>query len=232
MQKDLTSIPEARVTFPSDADIFHFGDVTQARYPALYGMFGFVDGLKIYIHPCADEEKQNAYYNGWTCKHYISNVLLFTPDGCIAYSILNCPGSWHDSAVSACGGLYSCLLERVPHGYFVVADSAFPVHGDVGAKIKRAPKQGETSTQAILGLDDSQIRDLVAMRQSAEWGNRAIEGAFPRLQAVFPWEESGRTRGIILRNCVQLVNLRARWIGPSQIRNVWMPWLAQESNFS
>jgi hypothetical protein len=36
---------------------------------------------------------------------------------------LNMPGSWHDSHVAH--PIYDMLRHKVPHGYFLVADSAF-----------------------------------------------------------------------------------------------------------
>ena len=222
---------EARVEFPNASTIFHFASVMHDRYPSLLGMFGFIDGLRLELHPCAESDMENAYYNGYTHDHYVSNVFLFTPDGCVSYAITNCPGNWHDSVVSRTGGLYDILIRDVPNGFFVVADSAFPVHGDVGQKIKRCPKHGEIATQSIIGLSSTQLEDLSKMRQSAEWGNRALEGSFPRLKEVFPWEEGGFFRSVVITNCVHLVNLRARLIGPSQIRSVWMPWLRCEWGF-
>ena len=199
------------------------------KYPSLLGMFGFIDGLRLALHPCGDVEMENAYYNGYyTHNHYVSNVFLFTPDGCVSYAVTNCPGNWHGSQVSRIGGLYDVLISDVPQGFFVVADSAFPVHGEVGTKIKRCPKRSETGTQTSIGLSTTQLEDLTKMRQSAEWGNRALEGSFPRLKAIFPWESSGFFRSVVITNCIQLVNLRARLIGPSQIRSVWMPWLRCE----
>ncbi len=37
---------------------------------------------------------------------------------------LNAPGSWHDSHVAR--PIYNMLQYKVPHGYYLVADSAFP----------------------------------------------------------------------------------------------------------
>ena len=193
----------------------------------MFGMFAFLDGMKIPLQQSSDDDVQNACYNGWTCNHYVSNILLFTPDGCIVYAVLNCPGTWHDSSVSQLGGLYNTLEEKVPPGYFVVADSAFPVHGDDGAHIKRPPKKGESNTRRHLHLTATQIQDLVSMRQSAEWGVKSLEGTFTRLKKQFPWQDHGN-RGTILENCVMMVNLRARLVGLNQIRVVWMPWLDRQ----
>ena len=194
------------------------------RYPSMFGMFAVVDGLKLALHPPKNFNIQNAYYNGWTHDHYVSNVFLFTPDGCCAYCVLNSPGSWHDSDVSAAGHLYEILDERVPDGYFAVADSAFPVLGSDGHHIRRAPKEGETATLAAMNLTPAQAIDLVSIRQSAEWGMRALQGSFGRLKRRMPWEDC-RVRGTILENCVRLLNFRSRIVGINQIRTVWMPWI-------
>ena len=51
----------------------------------LRGVFGFVDGLNLRIQHPADPLEQNAYYNGWKGDCYASQVLVYTPDGCICY---------------------------------------------------------------------------------------------------------------------------------------------------
>ena len=69
-------------------------------------------------------------------KHFV-----FTPDGCVAYAVMNCPGSWQDSAVCQLGELYNILDAQVPAGYFVIADSVFPVHGYEGAHQEASKKR-------------------------------------------------------------------------------------------
>ena len=226
-QRTLKKLPLATVTFPNHDQIYEFASAMALRYPSMFGMFAFLDGMKIRVEQSSDDDIQNAYYNGWTCSHYISNIFMFSPDGCIIYSIVNCPGSWHDSVVTQLGGLYNVLHEKVPPGYFAVADSAFPVYGNDGMHIKRPPKANETSTMSQLNLTNQQMHDLVSMRQSAEWGIKSLEGTFTRLKRQFPWKDQGN-RGNILENCVMLVNLRARLVGLNQIRIVWMPWLERE----
>ena len=80
---------------------------------------------------------------------------------------------------------------------------------------------------SALNLTEAQLRDLVSIRQSAEWGIRSLEGTFTRLKKTFTWQDDG-ARGTVLENCVRLVNLRARLVGINQIRTSWMPWLNRE----
>ncbi|OAV94231.1 hypothetical protein PTTG_00610 [Puccinia triticina 1-1 BBBD Race 1] len=58
---------------------------------------------------------KNAYYNGWTCSHYCSNIITFAPDGTIIHAILNAPGLWHDSNIAQ--RLYKKLMDDTPAHY-------------------------------------------------------------------------------------------------------------------
>ena len=70
-------------------------------------------------------------------------------------------------------------------------------------------------------------REATAMRQSSEWGMRALQSSFPRLKDRFIYEETGE-RKIILKMMVLLFNVRSRRVGINQILNTYMPSL--ESN--
>ena len=59
------------------------------------------------------------------------------------------------------------------------------------------------------------------MRQSAEWGMRAFQASFLRLQDRFIFEQNGERR-LIVKMCLLLYNLRARRIGINQIRSVYL----------
>ncbi|ETP25965.1 hypothetical protein F441_01226 [Phytophthora nicotianae CJ01A1] len=61
-----------------------FGDyagMISLRHPLLTKGFFFVDGVNIPVAESEFDDIQNAYYNGWACSHYCSNVLAFAPDG-------------------------------------------------------------------------------------------------------------------------------------------------------
>ena len=67
------------------------------------------------------------------------------------------------------------------------------------------------------------------MRQSAEWGMRCLQGSFPRLKERFIYEERGE-RALMLRLVVLIYNYRVNTVGINQIRNIYMPWLEEDSN--
>ena len=97
----------------------------RSKYPLLKNGFAFVDGLNLPVNVHQDEKIQNAYYNGWTCSHYVSNIFCFAPDGSILFCNLKGPGSWHDA------GLYS------PNGLF-----EFPTSEEIQALMGRSRDAG------------------------------------------------------------------------------------------
>ena len=211
----LCATPSAKIRFPNRSRRKLFADIIAMRYPRLRGAIGFLDGLKLPVHPPSDEYWRNAMYNGWTCDYYVSNLLLFGPDGCIFHYVSNAPGSWNDARLARDGGLYDILDSRLDDDQFIVADSIFPAHG---TKVKRPPKVDEPGPDCAESL--LFFRDLISARQSAEWGMGGLERTFPRLTARFHWERKG-IRGTVLLICYHLVNFRAREMGLNQIRTVW-----------
>ena len=67
------------------------------------------------------------------------------------------------------------------------------------------------------------------MRQSAEWGMRALQASFPRLKDRFIYEENGERR-LMMKMCILLHNLRARRVGINQIRSVYLSALEANAN--
>ena len=72
-------------------------------------------------------------------------------------------------------------------------------------------------------------REATSMRQSSEWGMRALQSSFPRLKDRMIYEEMGE-RKIILKMMVLLFNLRSRRVGINQILNTYMPALELDAN--
>ena len=179
-----------------------------------------IDGLKIRVHSPTDPYWQNALYNGWKSDTFVSCVLAFTPDGCICCRVLNCPGSWNDVKVCREGGLFK-LLDTLPEDVFFAGDSIFPKEGH---HIKRPTKDGETAPSCPTEIIFE--RDLIAVRQGAEWGINAYQRTWPRLKSVIEWENLGLRRKM-LEVCCMLLNFRTRRVGLNQIRTVWFPWLQQ-----
>jgi hypothetical protein len=73
-------------------------------------------------------------------------------------------------------------------------------------------------------LDLIKKQQATSMRQSAEWGMRAIQSSFPRLNDKFPFEAQGERRNSI-KMMVLIYNLCARLVGINQIRNFFLPAL-------
>jgi len=59
----------------------YLGSLIKKRHPLLDGAFGSIDGLSLPVQESDDPEIENATYNGWKSSHFISNVLVFSPEG-------------------------------------------------------------------------------------------------------------------------------------------------------
>ncbi|POW02944.1 hypothetical protein PSHT_11895 [Puccinia striiformis] len=161
--------PMAKIIWPSrQATARKYSQSIQKKFPRLTKCFGFLDGLNLPVLVSDDNKVQNAYYNGWTCSHYCSCILTYAPDGALIHSVLNAPGSWHDSAIAE--PLYNKLLYNTPEGYRVISDTAFPRKTDrlrsrILAPVKRGDRLPQTPRSfARLKLLNNQ---LVSARQAA-----------------------------------------------------------------
>ena len=165
-----------------------------------------------------------------------TTIALFTPNnllcttGTVIACRLNAPGSWHDSRVALT--IYKKLRTRTPNGFYLVADTAFP-RGDAalrrGGFIRAPMKAGEIlhMTQEELQAAVKFDNQLLSCRQAAEWGMRTIQGSFGRLRMPLPIGDT-RARANLIEICVRLSNVRARLVGISQIKAVFMPIWKEE----
>ena len=140
--------------------------------------------------------------------------------GPIIAANINVPGSWHDSCIAQ--PIYCKLELDTPDGFYVVADTAFPrgtqsIAGRIQAPVKTGQCMQGTAEQ-IEAFD----RELLSYRQTAEWGNRALQGSFGCLQIPLEINDSQR-RGDLIETCIRLYNFRAERVGLNQIREVYMP---------
>ena len=201
LYKVLKEEPSSRVEIPSVDEIRDYQEVVSSHFPVLNGTWCVVVRLKIPIQKSGDEEIQNAYYNGWLHSHFVGCIFVFSPSGLIVACTLNAPGSWHDSYIAEHGGLYDLLqsiYERT--GGIAVVDSAFSK--------KRCPfliksskaKLGETPAESTLR------RQATSLRQSAEWGMRAIQGSFPRLKDKMLFSERMEDRKVFLNMISMLLS--------------------------
>lgn len=216
----------AAVRLPSRDEITTFQRVISDKYPSIPDVFAVADGLKLHLEQSNDPVLQNAFYNGWTHGHYVSNVFVFTPNGVITACAINAPGSMHDSLIAEWGGVYS-KLERVYEqtGARCVVDSAFS-KGDYPFLIKSAQDHlADNPTPVELRI----LQQATSVRQTAEWGMRAFQSSFPRIKDQMHFEQNGERKKII-SSLVLLFNLRARLVGINQILSTFMPYLGPEAN--
>jgi hypothetical protein len=131
------------------------------------------------------------------------------------------------------GGLYD-KLEQVYNetGLKFVIDSAFS-----SSTVDFLIKSSQDYLAADPGFEErDDVLDSIAvkqaatsMRQSAEWGMRAVQASFPHLKDTLPCEENGERR-MILTCLFVLYNCRARLIGINQIASVYLPYLENDAN--
>jgi hypothetical protein len=222
----LSAEPDAAIHIPSVDKIREYQEAIAAKHPSLEGVWCTMDGLKLYLEQAGDAVIQNMFYNGWTHDHYVSAVFVFCPDGPIPIAAYNMPGCFHDSTIAEWGKIY----EKLGYVYQMVGgkctvDSAFSK--------KRHDFLIKSSQTIDPETDDAQDyvvnTEATSMRQSAEWGMRAIQSSFPRLKDRMPYDERGERR-IIFKFMLLLYNVRARRVGINQIRNTYMPHLNKDVN--
>ena len=236
----LRKVKDAEIRWPKGDEFEELSQIAQTRHPLLTGAFGTIDGVNLPVQVSAEQEIENATYNGWLHAHFVSCVLAFSTSGAsltrLATSManvlfagniiacrLNAPGSWHDSRIAQ--QIYAKLRDKTPEGYYLVADSAFPkghdqIRGRIHAPIKEGTRLPADPIQRAEALAFN--RQLLSLRQAAEWGNGMLQRVFGRLRVPLPIRYT-RYRAILLELCFRLFNLRTRRVGLSQIRTVYMP---------
>ena len=155
----LREMPDARISWPQGDKFQQLNDLIRTRHPQLTGAFASIDGLNLPIQTSGNQDIGNASYNGWLNEHFVSSVLVFTPNGTffggparetrlltsfdhtglIIGAHLNAPGSWHDSRVAQ--PIYRRLLNDTPAGVYLVADTALTrgnqvIDGHIKAPLK------------------------------------------------------------------------------------------------
>ena len=96
----LQRMDDTKIKQPSIEQIVGYQDAVRQRHPMLQNVWCTMDGIKILLECAGDEDKQNKYYNGWICDHYVSAVLVFFPDGTSTICCYNVPGMVHNSKIA------------------------------------------------------------------------------------------------------------------------------------
>ena len=221
----LKSHTDAALVIPSSEKIKEYQAVIEERHPKLKGVWCSMDGLKLYLEQASDNIIQNMFYNGWTHHHYSSAVLVFCPDGSIPIASYNVPGSFHDSMIAEFGGIYKKLNHVYDkYGGMCVVDAAFS-----RKKYPYLIKSSQRDPESVF-IEDFIVNDqATSMRQTAEWGMRALKASFPRLKDTIRYEVRGE-RKLIWRFILLLYNLRVKHVGINQIKNTYMPFLERNAN--
>jgi len=222
----LARMPEARIAWPTHEEMQEWAALVERWQPALKGCFAFVDGLNLKINEPSDPLEQNAYYNGWKCDCFESNLFLFNPLGEIIWAHINAPGCEHDSTLART--LYT-KMEGLPDGMRIAADCAFTATGlaqyHIVKPLTKSQLQAYGSDRNVtvqqLCSIIRQHRTAVSIQQAAEWGMGTFQRVWGRMQLRLP--ACKRKRLHIIRLGVSLHNLRARLVGLNQTRTVFAP---------
>lgn len=223
------TVEAARIVWPTPVEMEKLSLRIQARrgkQTSVSNTFGFVDGCKLHCKQSLNDFEQSQYYNGWKTDHFISNVFCFDTQGCIIWASLNNPGSWHDSTCSKC--LYDRLKDQTPDPYNILADTAFPY---LDGKILKPLKTGDSIPRTRQGFAAAikTSHEVTSERQAAEWGMRALQGAFPRLYV--PTAASDHPRRLRMLTAVaRTFNVRTRLVGINQLKTVYDEAAAREED--
>lgn len=230
LYRALRKHPEARVQFPSAAEIETLKEICSARHPVLEHVYCFADGLKLTLEAASGVNIQGMYYNGWTHDHYITNLFVFSICGRIIACVVNAPGSLHDSTLATWGGVYQKLHDAFDAtGGMCCVDSAFQSSNN-----DYLIKSAQDTTKAVTQRDFDIIRQATSLRQAAEWGMHAIQSSMPRLRDRFLYEEEEkehREREVIMKLVPLLYNFRLEFVGLNQLRNTYVPNWSKDGDF-
>lgn len=210
--------PLSSVRFPDAGKMEQFAAMINAREPLVDDVIGFMDGVSIPTECTAEENEQNAMYDGYTCDTTVNNVLAYGPDGKVFLSALNFPGSWTDGKLSA---HFIEFIKRKIGRYKICVDQGFPRQGEAYGILV-----GPISRRTARGLHRD-VRDYLlkisnihtSLRQASEWGMRGLQGSFPRLKKRLPSDKTRRR--LVLEAIVFVHNLRTDIVGKNQIKTVF-----------
>lgn len=212
----------AKIQFPTAMEMEFYAELIMAREPSINNAIGFIDGVSIPCECGENEVVQRAFYNGYYKDTRVNNVFLFGPDGKIRFASINAPGSCHDTTV-AINLMRKCLEEL--NGKVVCVDKGFPRAG-IFKNVFVGPMGKKTLAKYRRDLTVAEFEAIVtlhhtytSLRQSAEWGMRALQGSFPRLRTRLT--ANAFVRKEIIESICYLHNYRTDYVGINQIAAVF-----------
>jgi hypothetical protein len=212
---------KAKIRWPSNLEEKQqFATLVNGREPTVDDVIGFTDGVQIPIKCSSDPVRQATYYNGYQHDTTCNNVFCFAPTGKIIYACVNYPGSWHDSQVSQ--NLIAKVVADIGD-FKICVDQGFPRSGDLLNKFVGPISE---RTRASLPIENRRAvlrkhNTYVSLRQSSEWGMRALQGSFTRLKSRLT-SDSKKRKTLITVICL-LHNFRTDVVGLNQIATVFNP---------
>lgn len=143
LEKTLKVLPQATIRWPSKEDQQRFARLIEEKYPLVKNRFGFIDGKNYDVQQPSHADLQNAMYNGWLHRVFVTGCICIAVDGCIIWAKHNAVGSWNDGDTSR--ELQDKLLDErfCDPEYGIVSDTAFPVGVALMRKIVSPLKEGE-----------------------------------------------------------------------------------------
>jgi hypothetical protein len=75
------AIPEAAISWPKNEKFGQLNALILHRHPLLTSAFASIDGLNLLVQTSGEQNIENATYNGWLQAHFVSSVLVFSPEG-------------------------------------------------------------------------------------------------------------------------------------------------------
>jgi hypothetical protein len=196
---------DSRIAWPNAATIRRYQEMFARRHPGLQaGVFGVLDGLQLTCNNHTNRLIQNAFYNGWKCDTFISNILVFAPDGTIFFAVVNFPGSYHDSKVAV--PVYEMLEHHTPDNCFLLGDIAFQNQPKILTTLKSNQRSDDAEERKLQNI---RHQEVTSARQIVEWGNGQLQKTFTRLQEELRGSDSEYNERLILI-CIYLLNFRTR----------------------
>ena len=133
------------------------------------------------------------------------------------YASINYVGSWHDAHVAA--DLMNNYMTS--SSYALIADKAFMASGEMHGKILKPTKK--KAFAKMCGPAKDVLKKLssaiVSLRQTVEWGMRAIQATFARLKCRLSSNKQKRCDLILA--ILLLHNFRTTNMGINQIKTVF-----------
>ncbi len=121
-----------------------------------------------------------------------------------------------------CARFLDSIRWRIGH-YKICVDQGFPRSGDAW-NILAGPMNERSARRLHPTIREYMLRVsnvYTSLRQSSEWGMRALQGSFPRCKKRLPSNDKQRRR--VVQSIILTHNYRTEIVGCNQIKTVFDP---------